>query len=205
MLVLLGACQPADPENGDQATGAAPTAAATEAAPAKELTCSGPIRASDTAVTLQQRFAGQAQWETLDGPEGTQFPGLVLWSDDPAQRVEVIFADEEPRTVSSIAVGPSSQWRVVGLAPGDPLARANAANGKPFKLWGFSWDYGGYVSDLGGGKLAGLPGGCRVIIRFGPREGAEVPDALVGEVEMSSDDPRLEAAGVTVEELTLAF
>jgi hypothetical protein len=117
----------------------------------------------------------------------------------------VVLAEEGGQTVSSIGVGHASTWRVAGLAVGDPLARANEANGKPFKLWGFSWDYGGYVSDLGGGKLAALPGECRAIIRFGPREGAEVADALIGDKEVSSDDPRLEVAGATIEELSLAF
>lgn len=203
VLPLLCACQPAQERDGDEPATAASTGA--EPALADELNCSGPITAGDTAVSLQQRFAGQTRWETLGGPEGSEFPGLVLWPDDAARRVEVIFADEEPRAVASIAVRPNSQWRVAGLALGDPLARVNEANGKPFKLWGFSWDYGGYVSDLDGGKLAALPGGCRVIIRFGPREGAEVADAVVGDHEVPSDDPRLEAAGATIEELTLAF
>jgi hypothetical protein len=94
---------------------------------------------------------------------------------------------------------------VSGLAIGDPLARATAANGKPFKLWGFSWDYGGYVSDLEGGRLVRLPGGCRVMMRVGPRDDVEVPVALIGEVQLSSDDPRLEKVGATIEELLLAF
>jgi hypothetical protein len=205
LLVLLGACQPGQDDGDEQPAAAAATAAADEPAPARELTCSGPITASDTAVSLQRRFPDQARWETLPGPEGVEFPGLVLWPDDPARRIEVMFADEGQRTVSSIEVGRGSRWRAVGLAVGDPVARVNEANGKPFKLWGFSWDYGGYVSDLGGGRLAALPGGCRVIVRLGPREGAEVPDALVGDRELPSDDPRLEAAGVTIEELTLSF
>ncbi len=205
LLAVLGACQPAQPDAGDKAAAAASTTAAAEPAKATELTCSGPIEAGDTATSLQQRFPGQARWETLAGAEGAEYPGLVLWPDNPARRIEVVFSDEGQRTVSSVAVTGASRWRVVGLAIGDPLARANEANGKPFKLWGFSWDYGGYVSDLGGGQLASLPGGCRVIVRLAPRDGAELPDALVGDKEVPSDDPRLEAAGVTIEELTLAF
>lgn len=198
-IAMIGACQPAKPGAEDQ------TAEATASPAATELTCAGPITASDTAVSLQQRFAGAGRWETLHGPEASEFSGLVLWPDDRARRIEVIFTDEEPGTVASVAVRSGSQWRVAGLAPGDPLARVNEANGKPFKLWGFSWDYGGYVSDLGGGKLAALPGGCRVIVRFAPREGVELADGLIGDKEVSSDDPRLETAGATIEELTLAF
>jgi hypothetical protein len=204
LLVLLGACQPAETDSDQEPAAAALNRVAGEPT-LSALTCADPIRPSDTAASLQQRFGNQARIETLHGPEGIEFPGLVLWPEDPARRLEVAFAEEEPRAVSSITPSPVSAWRVAGLAIGDPLARASEANGKPFKLWGFSWDYGGYVSDLQGGKLAALPGGCRVVLRVGPRGDAEVPDALVGEVELSSDDPRLEAVGVAIEELSLAF
>jgi hypothetical protein len=172
---------------------------------ATELTCSDPVRPTDTAASLQERYGDQARLETLYGPEGTEFAGLVLWPEDPARRLEVVFAEEGQRTVSSIGLGQGSTWRLSGLALGDALVRANAANGKPFKLWGFGWDYGGYVSDLAGGNLAELPGGCRVSARLGLREDAEVPDALMGDKELSSDDPRLEAAAVTIVELLLVF
>ena len=203
LLVFIAACQPAEDE-GQAPTSAAPNRVAGEP-PQPTLTCSDPVRPTDTAASLQERYGDEARIETLHGPEGIEFPGLVLWPDNPLRRLEVVFAEEGPRAVSSIGLSSGSEWRAAGLAIGHPLARANAANGKPFKLWGFSWDYGGYVSDLAGGKLAALPGGCRVVMRLGPHEGAEVPDALIGEVELSSDDPRLEAAGVTIEELSLAF
>jgi hypothetical protein len=192
---------------GADASGSDSASASAEAKPtaATELTCTDPVRASDTAATLQERFGDQARVETLHGPEGIEFAGVVLWPDDPARRLEVVLAEEGQRTVSSVGMSRTSAWRAAGLALGDPLARANEANGKPFKLWGFGWDYGGYVSDLAGGKLAALPGGCRVVMDLGPSEDADVPDALIGEVELSSDDPRLAAAGVTIYELSLAF
>lgn len=99
----------------------------------------------------------------------------------------------------------SSNWRVADLAIGDPLARANEVNGKPFKLWGFGWDYGGTVSDLAGGRLAALPDGCRVMMAVGPREDIALPDGLVGDRELSSDDPRLEVVDVVIHELSLGF
>jgi hypothetical protein len=205
LLVLAGACQPADGEGGEPPAVTASATIEAAPAPATEISCSDPVRPSDTAASLQERYGDQARTETLYGPEGDEIPGLVLWPDDPARRIEVVFAEEGQRTVSSVGLSRTSAWRVAGLAIGDPLARATVANGKPFKFWGFSWDYGGNVSDLEGGKLAALPGGCRVFMTVGPREDAELPDALLGEVKLSSDDPRLEAAGVTIEELSLAF
>jgi hypothetical protein len=205
LLVLAGGCQPAADQSDEQPAAAAPAKPEAAPAAASELTCSDPVRATDTLASLQQRFGDRARTETLYGAEGIEFPGLVLWPDDPGRRIEVAFIEDGQRTVSSVGLSSRSKWRVAGLAIGDPLARAEEANGKPFKLWGFSWDYGGYASDLGGGTLAALPGGCRVVLRLGSREGGEVPDALIGEVELSSDDPRLEAAGVAIEELSLAF
>ena len=206
MLVLAGACQPAAETGEDQQTVSAPAEATASAlSAATELTCSAPVKPTDTAVSLQQRYGDQARAETLYGPEGIEFPGLVLWPDDPARRLEVAFIEEEQHTVSSVMLGRASNWRIAGLAIGDPLARVNAANGRPFKLWGFGWDYGGTVSDLAGGRLAMLPGGCRVVMAVGPREDIALPDGLVGDRELSSDDPRLEAADVMIHELSLGF
>jgi hypothetical protein len=205
VLVLLGACQPTAPEQEEQPAVAASATAETVPASATELSCTDPVRADDTLASLRERYGDQARLEMVAGPDG-DFSAVVLWPDDPARRIEVVAADERsPLPVSAVRLPRTSTRRLAGLAVGDPLARANEVNGKPFKLWGFSWDYGGYVSDLGGGKLAALPGGCRVVLRLSPREGTEVPDALMGEVELSSDDPRLEAAGVAIEELSLAF
>ena len=169
------------------------------------MTCSEPVRANDTAASLQQRFGDNARVETLQGPEGIELPGVVLWPNEPKRRVEVVFADEARRSVSFAQLTGTADWRVARLAVGDPVGRVQEANGRPFELWGFSWDYGGYVSDFKGGKLEELPGGCGVMMRLGPGEDAEVPDELMGEVMLSSDDPRLEASGVRIDELALSF
>jgi hypothetical protein len=44
-----------------------------------------------------------------------------------------------------------------------------------------------------------------MMLRLGPREDAVLPNALLGEVQLSSDDPRLEAADVQIEEIALSY
>jgi hypothetical protein len=205
LLILAGGCQPPHEQGDEQVSATSSAVAQTTASSSTELTCSDPVRPTDTAASLQQRYGDRASVETLYGPEGIQFPGLVLWPEDAARRLEVVFREEGTPTVSSVRLGEASTWRVAGLAIGDPLARANAANGKPFKLWGFGWDYGGTVSDLAGGRLATQPGGCRVVMALGPREDVALPEGLVGDLELSSDDPRLATVGVVIHDLSLAF
>jgi hypothetical protein len=169
------------------------------------MTCSDPVKASDTADTLRQRFGDQARVETIYGPEGIELPGVALWPDDSKRRIEVVFSDEGRRTVLFAEANGASEWRAAGLSLGEPLAKAQESNGKPFELWGFSWDYGGYVSDFRGGKLAALPGGCRALLRFDVPEEADVPTEILGEVRLTSDDPVLAGVNARIVELALAF
>jgi hypothetical protein len=206
---MAGACNA--PEEGDRATAGRTdhSPAAASEVPADptptEMTCTYPVKANDTAATLVERFAGQARIETIYGPEGIELPGVALWPDDPQRRIEVVFSDEERRHVSFAEANGASVWRAAGLALGDSLAQAQKANGKPFDLWGFSWDYGGYASDMQGGKLEKLPGGCRAMLRFDVPAEAEVPTEILGEVQLKSDDALLAGANARIVELSLAF
>jgi hypothetical protein len=209
VALAVAACQPAgserevsaerSPADGEQASEPkTPSSAA-------ELACADPVRPDDTAASLQQRFGEQARTETLYGPEGIELPAVVLWPANPKRRVEVAFTEESRQHVSMVQLTRPSEWHVAGLSVGDPIADVDEANGRPFELWGFSWDYGGYVSDLKGGKLAARAGGCQVMLRLAPQDDAVLPDALMGEVLLSSDDQRLAEAGVRIEELALAL
>jgi hypothetical protein len=169
------------------------------------VTCSYPVRKGDTAASLRNRYGEDARGETLYGIEGAEFEGVALWPDDPARRVEVFFAEDGTGEVSAVHLWDKAERRVAGLGLGDTLAQVRAANGGPFQLWGFSWDYGGYVNDLLDGRLETLPGGCRLSIRLDIPEGVEVPPKILGEGSISSDDPQVKNAHPRVVELTLGF
>ena len=69
------------------------------------------------------------------------------------------------------------------------------ANGRPVRVGGFGWDYGGGV-DARGGKLERWPGGCRIglVMDVGP-EVRDPPDNVFGDgVSMGSNSQALQAA-----------
>ena len=206
MALALTACRQ-EPDQNREENEPAPQAAVPRAdsSPADVLTCTYPVRENDTPASLQERYGKDARVETIYGPEGIELPGVALWPDDPQRRVEVVFSEEGERLLSFAGVSGKSAWRLAGLALGDPLAKAQEVNGKPFELWGFSWDYGGYASDFGGGKLTALPGGCRAIVRFDVPELAEVPSEILGEVRLSSDDAILADVDARIVELSVTF
>lgn len=215
-LALAGCGQGAAPEPAASESGAATVsavssgkavpAAAPGAAESTVLTCTYPVNGnSDTAESVLSRFGKDARRATISGPEGSEFAGIVLWGDDPARRLELII-DEESRQERIFGIrlrSPGSVWKVAGLGLGDPLAKVVDANGGPFTLWGFGWDYGGYVSDLKGGKLERLPGGCDLSLRFAIAGPGNAPDSLSGDSEKRSDDPAFAKAPAVLDELAL--
>ena len=140
----------------------------------------------------------------MGGAEGSEFPGLALWPDDPARRLEVFFGEDGKQAVSFVLLGDKEAWGVAGLKLGDPLARVREANAKPFTFWGFDWDYGGYA-DLSGGRLKALPGGCTLSLRFDALDAAEIPEEFVGDREVSSDNPRIGTLDARLSELGVGF
>lgn len=170
------------------------------------LTCAAPVSRSDTAASLRKRFGKDARMGTIDGAEGMTTPALLLWPNDPRRRLAVLFADEGKRTAASVLVRSArSLWRAEGLGIGTPLSAAATRNGRPIALNGFEWDYGGYVTDYRGGRLAKLPGGCNLSLRFGPTQGAPLADAISGDRTIRSDDPKVQRAKPTIEEITVNF
>jgi len=156
-------------------------------------------------ASLKARFGGNARAETLSGAEGIETPGLALWPDDRARRLEVFFDEDGKGPVSFVRLGDKAEWRVAGLGLGDSIARVREANGKYFIFSGFEWDYGGYVTDLSGGQLTALPGGCTLSLRFEVPEGIVIRYGLLGEVDLSSDDPAVEASHARLSELGVGF
>lgn len=71
----------------------------------------------------------------------------------------VIWHDTVARTrPTRVTVGGSrTRWLVIpGVSIGASLSELERLNGRPFKLFGFSWDYAGTVSSWEGGRLDSL-------------------------------------------------
>jgi hypothetical protein len=179
------------------------------AAPAapQALTCSSPVKPTDTARTLRQRYGAQAVAMDVPGGEGQIVRALVLWPRDKARRLEVFFDDDAMRKLGSVLIrSRGSRWRIARLGVGSSLAEVVRANGRAVKVGGFGWDYGGGVDRLGG-KLTRLPGGCAVGLTMDIGEGVtNPPDGIFGDgVQLPSGDPRLRAARPYVTDIYVSW
>ncbi|WP_315770865.1 MULTISPECIES: hypothetical protein [unclassified Bradyrhizobium] len=172
------------------------------------ITCTLPVAATDTVKSLKQRYGDEAVVQDLPGAEGETYKGLVLFPRALDRRIEVAFIDDKIATVSGLTLrdtAKTSRWSVVGITIGASLAAVQKANGKPFVVSGFGWDYGGFVTDFKNGALGRiLPGGCSVTVRFGRDK--DPPRALSGDgVKVSSDNPALVKFAPVVTEIGINF
>lgn len=208
LLSLLGlaACSPH--KTVPTATEAS-SAAATTAAVSNDFNCNAPVGPRDSAKALMAKYGADAAIGMINGAEGMQVKGLILYGNDPKRRLEITYWDDAMEHVSSVAPGAAAKaWTGPdGLHLGSTVAEVTAANGKPFDISGFDWDYGGYVTDLRGGALASLPGGCSLQLRFDhPDFNGTMPDGISGDgVTVSSDDKRITAYQPVVTEIAVGW
>ncbi|MDI4664797.1 hypothetical protein K9U40_10725 [Xanthobacter autotrophicus] len=167
--------------------------------------CAGPFARDASEAALATRFgAGNVVFRTVPGPEGTRFKATVLFPRDAARRVEIVWKDEKRRQrPTHVSVAAQSGWKTAdGLGIGSSLAAVEAANGAPFTMAGFGWDYGGTVTDWNGGRLA-RPG-CRLLLRLEPTPGTPADD-VDGDRDFRSDAPAMRAAQPVIYEMMLVF
>lgn len=177
-----------------------------DAAPDSQLalTCEAFADASAASLAAAHGAANVVE-QTLPGVEGESYTATVLYPNNPARRIEIVWRDPAARTgaASVIVASPQSRW--VGpheLSIGDTLAEIERANARPFQLWGFGWDYGGWVSDWQGGAFASADG-CMVRVRFESRRNANTH--ALGEAAFTSNDSAVRAADAAVSEFGLIF
>ncbi|QHV94158.1 hypothetical protein [Spirosoma endbachense] len=133
----------------------------------------GPIRPSTSEADLLRLLGPSVVTvgDTLYGAEGEEFLGTTLYKGT-ADEVQIIYTDNEKRTQPQTVlirpkrfndegfpipnVAPTRWITASGLRIGTTLKELEKQNGKPFKIWGFEWDYGGMVSTWQGGKLTPL-------------------------------------------------
>lgn len=203
MCAGLVACSPSAPQPEPEKT--------PEAFPeaANILSCTAPVGQAMTADTLTATFGDQARVETIPGPEGTTYRAVLLYPDTPERRVAVTFWDEAMTQVSDVTVSERAvAWQGPGeIGIGSTLKEVEAANGGPLTLYGFDWDYGGYVSDFKGGRLATIPGGCVFGLRFGLPESVdpELMTGISGDQPISSRHPNMQKAQPVVISLSVGW
>jgi hypothetical protein len=170
---------------------------------ALDLTCSA--FSTVTGASLEQRFgAANVVEQERPGPEGETYIATVVFPNEPARRIEIVWRDLEAREVPmAVAVRDAgSNWvGRNGITIGTELEDVERLNGRPFKLYGFNWDYGGYVSGWNGGSMEDPA--CRISARFTPT--AEGVEYASGDTEFQSDAEGVRAAKARVEEIGLGF
>jgi hypothetical protein len=175
-------------------------------APLPPFACAGPLAPDASHAALEQAF-GKANvvFKTVPGPEGTTARATVVFDRDPARRLEVQWHDEKRRRRPAfVTVREGALWRTPqGLGMGSSLAEAERANGGPFLIAGFDWDYAGTVTDWNGGALDGGP--CRLILRFEPGAGGSGGADAQGDQDFPSDGAAMRAAKPVAYEMSLSY
>jgi hypothetical protein len=185
-------------------------AIAERAAPTRAIKCEGPFGRNASHADLVKAFGNNnVVDQDIGGTEGEKIKASVLYPSDPKARLEIIWSDEKSRRGPTIRAKDQSAWATAnGIRIGTALADVEKMNGKPFKLSGFDWDYGGKVTDWQGGALGKpQPGGCVIGVEFVHPE--DSPEAnltkVTGEGEFRSDNADMRAVEPYVAAVTISY
>ena len=154
------------------------------------------------------RFGEDAAIAKVPGSEGEFLKGVSLFTDDAERKLNIYFFDDEMTQLATVQPdGHVKRWKVAGLELAMDLDAVTEANGGPFKLSDFEWDYdGGYIVNFLDGKLGALNGGCSLSVRFDMGEFTEAPPpGIMGETTFSSQTADLQGLKPTVGTLALGW
>jgi hypothetical protein len=178
---------------------------------AERIACEPPFGPDASHDGLVRTFgAGNVRFEeALEGPEAEPFAASIVFPDDPARRLEVIWLEAETRSgIANVTIGEGSAWTFdERLKVGQSLVEVEVANGRAFDLNGFGWDYGGAVVDWKGGTLGSQPAGCRLGVFFFPAPDAApaAVDDVSGDRLFSSSDPKIRSVSPTVMQIYFGY
>jgi hypothetical protein len=163
----------------------------------------GLISSSSTVSDIQKAYGVENTLiQQINTGEGEVRPGIVVFPDSP-NAIEVIM-DIPSATGTPQFIRISNRhtaWKTAdGISIGTSIADLEAANGRPFHLMGFEWDFSGLIYDWNGGQLP-----PSLIIAMVPGDDKPVPEALRGEVQLSSRDSMLLATAPIVGSMVITF
>ncbi len=186
-----------------------PAGALAQSSDPLHLECAGPFARDASEASVAGVFgAGNVRDEMIDGPEGSTLDATLVFPDDPARRLVVLWHDEAARArPAAIIIQDESKWiGPGGISLGSTLAETEAANGEPFSILGFGWDYGGSAS-FPSGALASIPGGCTLSLTFQTGDQPLGPefDAIMGDQEFRTDNPLIQKATPTVSQIAVGY
>jgi hypothetical protein len=173
------------------------------------IACSGVFARDSSHAKLAAAYLSRNVAFTQVDASGGKVMASVLFAKDPKRRLEVWWSKPATRTDTHlIVINGQSDW----IAPGElhlglTLAELEQLNGKPFKLLGFAKDGVATLSDWNGGRLAALPGDCKigVSLRADPKAPASALSSAPADRAFSSSDSTLRAANPSVSEILVAY
>lgn len=193
------------------------SAGAAESA-ANSMACGKTIAWDATEESLKKQFgAANVVYKDLGGPEGSEMMGTAVNEKVPGKTFSVVWTDDAKRANPSMIIidpvwkdddsKPTYQDWVSpdGLKGGMSIVEVEKINGKPFKLSGFGWDYGGTVLSWEGGKLdTPTDPKCFSTVNFGP-SAENAPESTMGDKEIMSNDKDVVASKPEVGRVTVTF
>jgi hypothetical protein len=185
--------------------------ASAESAATRVIKCEGSFGRNASHASLMKAFGNNnVVYREIEGVQDKKTKASILYPADPKARLEFIWQDVRARRRPAlIRAKDQSAWAAAnGIRIGTALADVEKMNGKPFKLSGFDWDYGGRVTDWRGGALAKpQPGGCTLGIEFVHPEDApeESLTKVSGDREILSDHADMRAVEPYVAVMTFSY
>jgi hypothetical protein len=181
-------------------------AAGTAVAEPLPFACQPPFSGDMSAESLTSAFGEEnVQTGSVIGVDGEPFEATIVYPEISRKRIVVAWLDEAAHArPESISVLGESDWiGPQGIRFGMELAEIERLNGERFRIYGFGVDHGGLAS-FERGRLAALPGGCRLEMAFDPTPGLPFT-GVIGEVRFWSDDPEMLAARPRLYQMKLRF
>lgn len=214
-LVLLG-CSPKNAEKPPRKTDAPPEASQRTAptvgvewtiVPDRSV---GPLTRESSETQLKQRYGPEmVSSSRIQIGEGETMAGTVLFPGDSLRTAEIIWADSVSRRSPArfILRGSRSMWQTAeGISLGTTLQELERLNGRPFMLAGFGWDYGGVVTDWGGGALDSALGDVKLYLDPGSEQYQSAPySQVLGDRDYSSSLKPMQQMNPKVSQIFVDF
>jgi hypothetical protein len=134
--------------------------------------------------------------------EGGFVKGSVVFPKDKDKEIQIVWGSSGIERM----IVRSAFWKFgTGVRVGATLKDVQSLNGRPFKLYGLGWDYGGTTSAWEGGSLDGpfeKSEGYRALLRFeGQRNKMKKLRKILGETLFSSDHAEFQTLNPLVYEI----
>lgn len=181
------------------------------APPASVLACAGPFGKDTSHARLVGEFGERnvVFKDVAEGAEGIKKQATVIFDDDPTRRIVIYWDEVKTRTrPGRIVVSAPSTWLGPnGIRNGLPVKDLEKINGGSFTIKGFGGIGSGGVSGLKG-KLADVPGGCKLGIHFEPSIANPLPPkfaAITGNLVIPSSNSLMRRARPQVTDWSIVY